>query len=211
MTAKINEYPLTPFPSSLPVSSVGEGVVPSSSAIKVVPSASYTANSADDATVASAAYTAAPLIYYGCNVWIPTYLYSGLISINSNDNISYDIQLISTSLCTILFTIFGILCDKYFKNSYYNFVKYGLIISMINILICFSILNVSKNIILISFIQIILSINSWAIIGVIIWSVLWIPDARIRATLNGICYNLGIYISYTLCLVATYINCILYI
>ena len=62
---------------------------------------------------------------------------------------------------------------------------------MICILICFTLISLSQNIIFISFIQILLSFTAFGSMSVVIWSALWIPDARIRATLTGITYNLG--------------------
>ena len=130
-------------------------------------------------------------LYWTCNVWIPAYLQSSLS--NDYDNYAYDIQLISASLGIICCIISDIIGDKLFI-SYYKWFKYAMIFSMINTLICFSILGISNNIILLSiiYIQVLVSLSGLGQVSIVIWCATWIPDPRIRNTLTGVSYNLGI-------------------
>ena len=133
------------------------------------------------------AYIATPIAYYSQIVWMPAYLQSTLG--NTTDKYAYDVQIISEALGIGLTAISGIICDRYF--GIYSFVKVFWTASIANILFCYTIISITESIFLISLCQILLSFNSIGGMSVLFWCVTWIPDARIRNTLTGITYNLG--------------------
>lgn len=133
------------------------------------------------------AYIATPIVYYSSIVWMPAYLQSTLS--NTSDAYAYDVQLIAQALGIVFTAMSGVICDRYF--GIYKFVTVFWSATILNVLICYSIISVTQNITLISFCQILLSFNSIGGMSVLFWCVVWIPDARIRNTMTGITYNLG--------------------
>ena len=132
-------------------------------------------------------FLAPPVIYYSSIVWLPAYLTSSLK--NVEDSYAYDVQLVAGAISIIMCAISGIICDKYF--GFYKFVKVFMSITICNILICYTIISITRNIYLMSFCQLILPINTFGAMSCTYFCAIWIPDARIRNTLTGITYNLG--------------------
>eukprot|EP01084_Bolivina_argentea_P102802 184153_1 len=132
-------------------------------------------------------YIAPPILYYSTAVWLPAYMSSNLS--NLEDIYSYDMQLISGALVIIFSAVSGHICDKYF--GVYKFVKWFLSITIINVLICYSFISITTNIYVMSLFQILLSFNAFGGMACVFWCAVWIPDARIRNTLTGVTYNLG--------------------
>ena len=148
-------------------------------------------------------YIAGGVLYYGCIVWIPAYLDSGLhISI---DYSAYDMDLIQAPINLFIFILTGYLIDKY--GSYSISIKSG-VLSIIVIFITFTLFGIVSNIAILSVLQLSLCLTQFFGCSSIMWSILWVPDARLRNTITGIAYNLGnaIFVSTELDLLTTLSN-----
>ncbi len=135
-------------------------------------------------------YLCPPVLFYSNSVWLPAYLESNLK--NVPDSYAYDTQLITGAIWIVFTAVSGHICDKYF--GFYKNVKFFLTATIIDVLVCYSVMSVSKNIYVISFFQILLSFSAFGCQACLYWCAAYIPDARIRNTLTGITYNLGMAI-----------------
>jgi len=135
-------------------------------------------------------YLAPPIVYYSFSVWMPAYLTSSLGS--DQDVYAYDTQLIATACGITLTAVSGVVCDRYF--GIHRFVRIFMPVTIVNSFICYSVISVTDSIALVSVCQFLLPLNNFGIMGCIFWSATFVPDARIRNTLTGITYNLGMAI-----------------
>lgn len=132
------------------------------------------------------AYIATPVLYYSSVVWLPAFLSSDLCQV-SNDY-AYDVALVSNGLSIVFTAISGRLADKF---GIYSYLQWGALGVVLNTIICYTVISTTSSVVVISVCQIALSLNTFGGMGLLLWAAMWIPDPRIRNTLTGITYNLG--------------------
>jgi len=148
------------------------------------------------------AYIAFPVMYYSAAVWVPAFLSSNLSAV-SNDY-AYDVALLCGALGITFVALSGWIADRV---GVFKFVLCTMVAAAVNIIVCYTVMSFTASIVLVSCCQIALSLNAFGGMGGVIWCAMWIPDARIRNTLTGITYNLGmaLFVS-TLFDVQTYLS-----
>jgi len=134
-------------------------------------------------------YIAPALVYYSNVVWIPIYLDSSVASFD--DNVAYDMQLVSSGLSIIFYAVSGVLADAV---GLYRFFKYSTSLLLATILVAYLVIGVSSNVYVVSIFQILLSGCALGTPAFLYWALFWCPVPSIRNSLMAITYNLGMAI-----------------